>query len=129
MADLLSFITGVALLCFLMILLLDRVDKSHKFLRLFMFPVIFFLLLFIPKALLDDTDFCEVAVANATVSGATTLYEYERVCFTNEDETYTLLYTTSMTIVVLIASYFLVYVIWYVLNKIREWLKSRGWSK
>lgn len=49
---------------------------------------------------LDESDYCETVPANATTSGSTVSYEYERVCFENTNATHENFFKMSLTIII-----------------------------
>ena len=81
-------IIGVAVTCFILWLVGTNLkDDEHGILKFFIILTIFAILLLMPKILLDAQTVCESVVANSTVSGLTTSYEYTSFCFKQETST------------------------------------------
>lgn len=95
--------------------------KEHPFLRFILVMFAFLLLLFVPKALLDDKTVCGIVVVNETAVNATlTHYDYDNVCFTEPGRTH----VTFMKIINWLFYIFIGYVIIIILLKGLEELMS-----
>lgn len=136
MADVLAFVTGVFLLAVILFLVyreLYSLDKErlqnelkqnkHQLARYLLLGFIFFSMLFIPKILLDDSEHCIIKPVNATVTGSLTEYDYDRVCFENENTTHTTFFRFVFSIIFIGIFYWLYYLFKFVALKIQRWSK------
>lgn len=84
--------------------------------------------LFLPKISIDEQNYCVTVAENATVTGSQTSYDYTRLCFDNTSGTPTLFYVFSLWVVRIIALFMFVYFIIYLLKKLREKNKGKGYG-
>ena len=63
-----------------------QLDEKHNILKVLMFIFAILLMFIISKVSYESMDFCEILPVNATMSGVTAHYDYERVCFENTDK-------------------------------------------
>jgi hypothetical protein len=70
----------------------DGGESEHFFLQLLVLGFLLGVFVLIGKVGLDDKDFCSWNVANATISGDTTVYVYDYECDTNVRTTSTNFY-------------------------------------
>lgn len=75
------------------------------------------LVFFLPKIAIDEQNYCVTVVDNATQVGATTSFDYERVCFENTSGTSSLFYVLSLWFMRVMASFLFIYFIYYVFKK------------
>lgn len=122
--DVLAFVTGAFLVAVILFLIYKEMDDDHKLFRYFILGLIFLTMLFIPKVLLDDSDFCQTKPVNATVTGSLTEYQYDYVCTTNENNTATTFFRFALIIVTISIFYWMVYIIQYLFEKTRRWFKK-----
>lgn len=82
-------ILGVGIFGFLMLYLSTFLDEEkHWMLKLIIYFFVVSILLLIPKSLIDAQTQCESVVSNSTdVSSVVTRYEYERFCYTRDENT------------------------------------------
>lgn len=78
---------AIALVAFLLVYLMVKLDEGLYPVKILLLFFFFGSLLLMGKVTLDNNDYCSWNVANSTVSGSTTTYEYERECATNEHTT------------------------------------------
>jgi hypothetical protein len=90
---------GIIATSFLIFFIISKIsisDENFKWvnvgLQIFGLGMIIILMILLPKVVMDDKDFCAVLVKNATISGSTTSYDYERTCFDNPNTTSTIFY-------------------------------------
>lgn len=125
MADVLAAVTGVFLFGVLLILIYRELNKEdHKMIRYFLLGMIFLSALFIPKLLLDDSDFCSVKPVNATVTGSLTEYDYDHVCFDNPNNTNSTFFRFALITLSVCVFGWLVYLVKYLAVKIKEWVEK-----
>jgi hypothetical protein len=80
------------------------------------------------KVTLDDKDFCSWNVANATVSGDLTVYDYEYECSTNTKTTNTSFYTMITWLIRCVVIYIVFFFFYDVVKRTFGWFggKKRG---
>lgn len=76
-------VIGVGIACFLLAYIAFQINRERKefmVLAVILLVLSMLLMMLIPKHLIDDESRCEIVVANATVSGNDTLYQYTTAC-------------------------------------------------
>lgn len=112
--DLVASIIGIAAVCFLLVYTLFALDPEHFLLKLLLLLLVLVCLPLIPKALIDNADYCEV-VLNATTENTstpnitTTTHQYTRYCVTNTTQTYNILYRFTTWVWRLTIAYMLLF--------------------
>lgn len=122
----LELIIGIAACCIVLLYLAFSWDKKeHWLLQLFTCIFVVFLLTLVPKAGLDNKDTCEIVLANETVNGNFTSYDYMNHCESNAYTTHTTFFKSISFFTKVFIAYLFVYFN-YVL-----WIKKRldNWSK
>lgn len=73
--------------------------------------IVFFLglVILIGKVPLDDKDFCYLTVANSTQTGSMTSYQYDRVCFTNPNNSPLIFYKAVTWFIRIVAVMLIIY--------------------
>jgi hypothetical protein len=105
----LAVLTFLGLLGFLFYALRD---KEHIVYRVFIIMFVVFLAIILPKATIDDSNYCAIVTSNQTVEGNVTSYEYEKLCFTNENSTTQSFFTYVTRFIWFTVTYLLVYLIY-----------------
>ena len=82
----LETVVGLGILAFLFSYMAFQLDEKHNILKVLMFVFSILLMFIISKVSYEGMTFCEILPVNATMSGVTAHYEYERVCFENTDK-------------------------------------------
>ena len=122
-------IIGVAVICFLILYVMFNLRTKDQAFNV-MFQVIglaFFLglIILIPKVAVDDEQFCNVVVENATVSGGQTSYDYTRLCFDNPNDTSTTFFVAITWFVRIVSALFALYfgyhVLKWLIEKVPRW--------
>lgn len=112
-------------MCFFMLYLVFNLKTKDKAFNIAfqLLGLIFFLglIILIPKAALDDSQFCGLTVTNSTSSGGTISYEYSRTCFDNPNDTTQTFYVNVTWIIRIISLLLVLYFGYYVL----KWLIER----
>jgi len=121
-------IAGLVAFAFIVLYMAGKIDEEkHVFLRIILFSITAICLLLIPKAVLDDNDYCSVIVSNATVSGSTTSYEYDRFCEENANDTSSIFWKLANWFIIIWASYVGIYYFYWVFRGLNNlWNKVRG---
>jgi len=94
--------------------------EQHPILQLLLFFSCFALLLFIPKVMIDNNDYCSLAPTNTTESGGATIIGYQYVCVPNPNTTSTGIYTLLTKIYYAVV----IYVMIFMLIMFGKWLKD-----
>lgn len=116
----LELIIGIGICAFLLLYFAFQWDKKeHYLLQLLTAFFFIFILLLIPKAAIDEKDTCQIVVANETIMGNTTSYDYTNYCIENVRTTSATFYKAIMWFI----RVFLVYLFMY-FNYV-AWLKSK----
>jgi|TARA_Y100000296_G_C4955342_1_gene148252 hypothetical protein len=133
----LELIIGLGITSFLLLYFIFHLDEEHVLLRLL--TIFFFLsiLLLIPKALGDDSDFCEIVVSNTTDLNAinSTSYKYERFCSDNPKTTTSIFHKIIIWFIRIFSFYVLVYLIYRIMmwlgafDRMFQKLKNKGIMK
>ena len=76
----LVLLLAIAVVVFLLLYFANNLEEEHAPLRLLVFILAFSLLLFVPKVAVDNEDHCNLVVANQTVVGNITSFEYTYQC-------------------------------------------------
>lgn len=116
MLDGLSLLIGLGIIAFLFLYFIFNLDEKHFLLKLLMSFFFIGILLLIPKVLIDHQDNCNVVIANETVTGNVTSYEYKEHCETDTYNTPTILYKTIMGFIRIYILYIFLYfnyVMWF----------------
>lgn len=103
-------------------------DVSNAFMlffRITAFAVFLFSIFLMAKAGLDDFDYCQTVPVNATISGPTTSYDYERVCFTNDKATGAGLFSLVNWYMRVTIGFFAIVMIWGLLSYLMDWYRRR----
>jgi len=93
--------------------------KEHVIWMLLCSFFVLYLMLLIPKAIIDNPDTCEIVKMNETVVGNTTTYQYDQVCETYTRKTHTIFYQIMLWLIRLFVTYIFIYFNYVV------WIKSR----
>lgn len=123
-------IVGIGIVTFLFFYLGFNLDNDHIFLKLVVIGMGVVMLAFIPFVLSTNNDFCDIKVSftNETSPGAgevDVVYNYERVCFTNDNETNSIFYRYILWFVRIFFAYILIYGIYFIATKSKENLINR----
>jgi hypothetical protein len=120
-------IIGVAAMCFLMLYLMQTLDKEkHWFLILILMFFVVSASLLIPKTVVDGRTVCETVVANSTdVSSTITVYEYEDFCYTRPETTGVTFLENSQTLYYIIIAYTFVFLFVYACYRLHDAVKQR----
>lgn len=125
-----ELIIGIGIICALVLYIAFNVDKDHKYLKLTLIGLVFFVLLLIPKDLMLNKDFCSAEVANTTTMGNITSYGYKRVCFTNITNTSDTLYKIVLWFIRLFMVYIVLYSFWvYAVKPLIDLSKKKDFFK
>jgi hypothetical protein len=104
-----AFIVGVGLFLGFLLYIIFKLDTEHIYLKFLLFFVFISLVLLIPKSLMDNQNICEVKINETIYNGSTTTYDYDRFCFENPYNNGRIFFTQTMTIMGIVALYFLMY--------------------
>jgi len=99
-----SMVLGVGVVAGLLILFSYILGEKHKILRHFLLMVVLPLLFLIPASLTMEQEVCQPVVANETVSGNYTSYEYQNYCYDDSNGSEAFIYAYG-TILVLFMIY------------------------
>lgn len=110
----------------LMLLLHKILDTDKHFIFQLLILVFFMVgsLLILPKMVIDSYAVCEPVVANTTVAGNLTTYEYARYCFERPEGTGVTFYNLATTMFYLFIGYFVVYLGFWAMLKLRDSVKG-----
>lgn len=113
--------------CLIMAYLSSIIDKDeHILLKLLFICVVMVSLVLLGKSSLDAQNVCRNVVANETVSGNVTSYEYTTFCFeTTTSKTNFIFYNGILFIVGVFLAYVLFYFGYFVFRKIEKWVSRR----
>lgn len=93
----LETIVGIGTICFLLIYFAFQWDrKEHYLLQLLISLFFVFLLLLIPKVLVDNPDTCQIVTLTANETVGNTTYSYGEFCITNTKTTHTIFYASIL---------------------------------
>ena len=126
-----TLIFGIGTLLFLVLYTAFSLDEKHFLLKVLLVAVVFFSFVLIPKAAIDNQDYCEIVVSGANISTANyTAYEYERECFENDNTTTSMFFKGAIWFGRFIAAYLVIFIIWFywgeVIGKKFQKLLTRG---
>jgi len=123
--EVIAAVIGIVGISFLLLYIVFSLDPEHFLLKLLL--ILFFLVAIglIPKALIDEQDYCDYVKANQTVAGNVTTYQYARVCTTNSTNTYDILIEMTTWLWRLVFTYMLIYLTWYYLMKTGTIIKAK----
>lgn len=108
-----TLIFGIAVLLFLVLYTAFSLEQKHFLLKVLLVAVAFFSMVLIPKAALDNQDYCEVVVSGANITTANyTAYDYERQCFDNDNTTTLTFFRGALWFGRFILAYLFIYVIY-----------------
>lgn len=110
--DLVASIIGIFAVCLLIMYIAFNLDETHFLLKLLLFFVFLVTLPLIPKVLIDNQDHCTTEIANTTITGNVTAYEYTRQCTTNTTNTYNILYRTTTWLWYISIGYMIIFLSW-----------------
>lgn len=110
--DMIASILGIGILLFLLMYTAFKLDEQHTLLKFLLFMLFLFGLIFLPKAMLDDSDYCSIEVNTSTVTYNTTAYTYMRTCTTNPHSTPELLTSFVTWSQRLVVTYLLLFLAW-----------------
>jgi len=94
----------------------ELAGRKHFLLQLLLLFFVSYCLLFIGKAVVDESDHCAWLVDNSTVSGSTTSYETSYQCSTNINDTPLDFYTMILWFIRVLALYIFGYFTYEVLK-------------
>lgn len=114
-------------------------ENKYDLLKLMIFFVFFTVLLLVPKALVDNNDYCETML-NETVEvynydaynytqNITTSHSYDRVCFTNTKNTSDLFFKITMWLFRVLWFAVFMYLLHYIYLKTVEWVAKKRKGK
>lgn len=105
----------------------DGQESEHFLLQLLVLGFLLGVFVLIGKVGLDDKDFCSWNVANSTVSGDVTVYDYDYECSTNTKTTSTNFYSLITWLIRCVVIYVVLF-FFYDLTKRLGWIggKKRG---
>lgn len=109
-----------------------KVDPITLGLELLCIGLFLFSLIGMSKGVLESYDYCSIIQQNSTTLGNFTSYEYNRVCFTNNNSEANLLYEMSYMVMYIVSALFFIGFIWNIFLFIRTdvWPRiSRGFKK
>ena len=113
-------IIALGIVAFLILFFVFQWDRREHFLLQLIGSFFFiYLILLIPKVMIDNQDTCEIVMANETLTGNITTYEYQNFCITNTENTPTLFYKIILWFIRLFISYLVLYF------NYTLWLKSK----
>lgn len=115
----LILIIGLGIVSFLMLYLsfnLDSKDKGQRALKTFSICFVIFLLVLVPKAVMDYKDTCEITVQNETTTANQTFYTYNQTCITNTHTTPTIFMTSYLWYIGIFGIFMLIYVVYEVFS-------------
>lgn len=118
-------VLGIGLVCFLILYLSNSLNNDHEHLKRYIALVFIFTLLLIPKAMMDDRDYCEVIIANETLTGNVTSYQYSRQCFTNDNTTATSLYKIVNYMIYGVLVYAIMAFFWFAVKDFRNYRRKK----
>lgn len=106
-----------ALLLFMIFKLGERSDpkERHGILQLLLLFFFATMIMLVGKSVNDEANYCNWNVANSTVAGSTTSYNYVYDCSANDNSTNTIFYKSMLWFVRLFATYIVIYFIYSVL--------------
>jgi len=123
-----TFIVGLGIFLFLLVYMIFKFSNEHVLLQFGLAVFIVFLLILLPKTLIDYQD-CSIVVQNQTEIGNTTSFNYQQFCVDSDSTTATTLYKSAMWFLRFFVTYMFVYMIWVFLLKDRflmwGWLKKK----
>lgn len=107
--DALTLIIGIGIAGFLMLYLAFKLEREHYLLRLILIFFFFYALILIPKAAMDEKNYCDFVVKNITTSAPVDHYEYAYLCASNSNTTTSTFYVMITWLLRLFGLYILVY--------------------
>lgn len=122
----LDLILGIGITAFLIIYFAFQWDKEeHWLLQLICSFVFIFLIMLIPKAAIDNEDYCQVTLMNETITqgGNLTTNAYTYLCFTNTKATTNTFYKAIWWFIRFFILYIFLYFTYVVFIKENAWLK------
>lgn len=119
-------LVGIVALCVIVLFLLYTfsTQESAFLIPMQILGLAFFLslVILVPKVAVDNKDYCSLAVANSTVVGSTTSYEYTRVCITNTNTTSTTFYKMVLWGIRIFSVMLIIYLSYNLFKKATEWI-------
>lgn len=121
----LEYVFGAGILAFLFLYFAFKLDKKHFILQitLLLFSVI--LMLLVAKGAMDGKVQCDNMLMNQTVTGNTTTYQYDKVCYTEIANTGLYSFRTMG----IFATLFYLYVLFYIVLEVYDIRKIMGGRK
>lgn len=116
----LELIFCIGIISFLTIYFAFNLDKEHFLLRLACIFFFFGFLLLMGKAGLDANTNCEVVVANQTITGNITSFDYNYTCFPNTTKTALFNYELLVWFLRIFVTYIFIYVLYAAFKFIRQ---------
>ncbi len=126
-----TLIFGIGTLLFLVLYTAFSLEQKHFLLKVLLVAVVFFSMVLIPKAALDNQNYCDIVVSGANISIVNyTSYTYKRECFDNNNNTTNILFNGATWFARFVAVYLIVYIIYHywgeVIGKSFQKLFMRG---
>lgn len=124
--DAISLILGVGIAAYILVYLAFKLDDQHSGLKLLNVGFAIILLVLIAKTTLDYDDNCDFVVANETVTGNLTQYDYDYLCDTNDNTTSLTFYETMVWYVRIFMLYIFLFMSYMMLRRYTKFGKMKS---
>lgn len=122
----LLLLIGIGIVCFILVCLSYSFDNEHKVIKIGLLLFVMFLLTLIPKVLVDESSRCQVEINSTTTIGNTTSYTYLSTCNPDTSNTRTTLFKSVQRVLLLLVTYFFVYIAYTFLSKTEKFKRVMG---
>lgn len=90
----------------------NKVDPLTFGLELLCIGLFLFSIIGLGKGVIETYDYCSILPTNSTLSGSLTQYDYERVCFTNNNSEAVTFYELGYVIMYIFIIFFIIGAVW-----------------
>lgn len=104
-AILVTSLLGVAAILLIIYQVLDRKSENQYAFKVILFAFILGIILLLGKTSVDYSNHCELLLANATVAGSITTYDYGYFCIENTNTTALTFYEITLWIARILIAY------------------------